>query len=244
MKQSIFFYKELTPAEVGKTGTHEVYIRLSNDFDYETFFSNSAIQNDSVLEVKFTATDITEGGSSLVDLRFVYYINNRNQEKRIPSLSNLFKKHNIQEGDIACLEKRECNSKEAYFIQFYKKGTITISPSSIYFIRTEDVPILFQSRNFRDYPLQQIFYGAPGTGKSHEVNKLTKGCSVIRTTFHPDSDYSTFVGAYKPSMEEAEVRVVPVVVNNGISLDQNNGTYKEKKIVYKYMKQAISLTDI
>ena len=88
------------------------------------------------------------------------------------------------------------------------------------------------------YPLQQIFYGAPGTGKSHEVNELTKGCSVIRTTFHPDSDYSTFVGAYKPTMEEAEVRVVPVVVNNGISLDQNNGTYKEKKIAYKFVKQA------
>jgi hypothetical protein len=88
------------------------------------------------------------------------------------------------------------------------------------------------------HPLQQIFYGAPGTGKSHEVNELTKGCSVIRTTFHPDSDYSTFVGAYKPSTEEAEVRVVPVVVNNGISLDQNKGTYKEKKIVYKFVKQA------
>ena len=50
-------------------------------------------------------------------------------------------------------------------------------------------------------PLQQIFYGAPGTGKSHEVKRITKGESVIRTTFHPDSDYSTFVGAYKPTMK-------------------------------------------
>ena len=58
-------------------------------------------------------------------------------------------------------------------------------------------------------PLQQIFYGAPGTGKSHEIKRLTDGQSVIRTTFHPDSDYSTFVGAYKPSMEETEVRIVP-----------------------------------
>jgi len=238
MKRSIFFYKELTPAEVGKTSTHEVYIRLSNDFDYGTFFNNSAIQKDSVIEVKFTATDITEGGSSLVDLRFVYYVNNKNPEKRIPSLSNLFKKHNIQEGDIACLEKRECNSKEAYFIQFYKKGTITISPSSIYFIRTEDVPILFQSRSFQDYPLQQIFYGAPGTGKSHKVNKLTKGCSVIRTTFHPDSDYASFVGAYKPTMEEVDMKVIPVVVAHGISLDPSKGVYKENRITYKFVKQA------
>ena len=50
--------------------------------------------------------------------------------------------------------------------------------------------------------LQQIFYGAPGTGKSHEIKVQTQGDdTVIRTTFHPDSDYSTFVGCYKPTKE-------------------------------------------
>lgn len=56
-------------------------------------------------------------------------------------------------------------------------------------------------------PLQQIFYGAPGTGKSHKVNKEiqnTPNALVFRTTFHPDSDYSTFVGAYKPTMKRAD----------------------------------------
>ena len=52
-------------------------------------------------------------------------------------------------------------------------------------------------------PLQQIFYGAPGTGKSFAIKELTKGQEVIRTTFHPDSDYSTFVGCYKPSMSNS-----------------------------------------
>lgn len=87
-------------------------------------------------------------------------------------------------------------------------------------------------------PLQQIYYGAPGTGKSHEIKEKTKGEKIIRTTFHPDSDYSTFVGAYKPTMGDADVQVVPVVVNNGISLEQNKGTYKEKRITYKFVKQA------
>ena len=86
-------------------------------------------------------------------------------------------------------------------------------------------------------PLQQIFYGAPGTGKSHEIKKLTKGESVIRTTFHPDSDYSTFVGCYKPTMDEVDTQVVPVVVKSGISL-QEPGTYKEKRITYKFVMQA------
>ena len=90
----------------------------------------------------------------------------------------------------------------------------------------------------KQLPLQQITYGAPGTGKSHGIKKETAGKSVIRTTFHPDSDYSTFVGTYKPVMEEADVRVVPVVLNNGASFDQNNGTLKEKRISYKFVKQA------
>lgn len=56
-------------------------------------------------------------------------------------------------------------------------------------------------------PLQQIYYGAPGTGKSHRIKEQLKALNVpkeniFRTTFHPDSDFSTFVGAYKPTMKK------------------------------------------
>jgi hypothetical protein len=48
-------------------------------------------------------------------------------------------------------------------------------------------------------PSQIIYYGAPGTGKSHTIKeKEEAGLHCIRTTFHPDSDYATFVGCYKP----------------------------------------------
>ena len=87
-------------------------------------------------------------------------------------------------------------------------------------------------------PLQQIYYGAPGTGKSFEIDGITKEYDTIRTTFHPDSDYSTFVEAYKPMMEEVDVQIVPVAVAGGITLDTNKGTYKEKRITYKFVKQA------
>ena len=57
-------------------------------------------------------------------------------------------------------------------------------------------------------PLQQIFYGAPGTGKSKTIKDKTeiaeKENRVFRTTFHPDSDYSTFVGCYKPGMKSGD----------------------------------------
>ena len=54
---------------------------------------------------------------------------------------------------------------------------------------------------FGDFtPRQIIYYGAPGTGKSHTIKKEEDEGKItcIRTTFHPDSDYATFVGCYKP----------------------------------------------
>lgn len=51
---------------------------------------------------------------------------------------------------------------------------------------------------------QKIFFGTPGSGKSYRVDELIKGKSVYRTTFHPDSDYASFVGCYKPVSQSME----------------------------------------
>lgn len=85
--------------------------------------------------------------------------------------------------------------------------------------------------------LQQIYYGAPGTGKSHEINRLTEGEEVIRTTFHPDSDYSTFVGCYKPHMEEVDMTTV-IGKELIVVKDESGQPKKERRIVYKYSCQA------
>lgn len=88
---------------------------------------------------------------------------------------------------------------------------------------------------------QQIFYGAPGTGKSHKIKKYTTKEMVVRTTFHPDSDYSTFVGAYKPVMDDVDNKVIPVVVGeSGTVFNKNEGTFKEKRIIYKFVMQAFT----
>ncbi len=50
-----------------------------------------------------------------------------------------------------------------------------------------------------ELPLQVLFYGAPGTGKSFHVDdKIVNGQIAYRVTFHPDTDYASFVGCYKP----------------------------------------------
>ena len=58
-------------------------------------------------------------------------------------------------------------------------------------------------------PHQTIYFGSPGTGKSHGVKELIKKAKEknpkiveIRTTFHPDTDYASFVGAYKPVLQK------------------------------------------
>ena len=85
--------------------------------------------------------------------------------------------------------------------------------------------------------LQKIYFGAPGTGKSHEVKKQTGEAlpngrevdlpNVFRTTFHPDTDYASFVGCYKPTMKPT--------TNAAKTLSG-----KEEEIVYEYVPQVFT----
>lgn len=54
------------------------------------------------------------------------------------------------------------------------------------------------------FPHQKIFFGPPGTGKSTQAKKVAAAYQPARTTFHPDTDYGSFVGAYKPVKDEAK----------------------------------------
>lgn len=59
-----------------------------------------------------------------------------------------------------------------------------------------------------DESRQVIYFGAPGTGKSHAVDGIVKKVAPkrnVRTTFHPDTDYSSFVGCFKPAMRDGKI---------------------------------------
>ena len=83
------------------------------------------------------------------------------------------------------------------------------------------------STNTNGMPRQQIIYGAPGTGKSHSIDDVLKAGKYehIRTTFHPDSDYASFVGAYKPTMKTS------TITKDGVKTI-------EEQIVYRFVPQA------
>lgn len=94
-----------------------------------------------------------------------------------------------------------------------------------------NVAISLSQYNSQDKPsFQIIFYGAPGTGKSHRIKKLLKEMNVpkeniFRTTFHPDSDYSSFVGCYKPTMKPVDDKYKAVVG-------------KDEEIAYSFVPQT------
>lgn len=104
------------------------------------------------------------------------------------------------------------------------------------------LPLLKHIDEMRDVDdCQIIFYGAPGTGKSHTINEDTKGKDVIRTTFHPDSDYSTFVGAYKPTMSEVDRYAdsgLPVKYQEDKGIHKKGDTIQDREIIYDFVAQA------
>ena len=97
---------------------------------------------------------------------------------------------------------------------------------------------LEKARNqYKGFFFQQIFYGAPGTGKSHTIKEVTRNEDIIRTTFHPDTDYSSFVGAYKPTT--IEETVMTVIGTKAVPVEDADGNErKESKIIYEFVAQS------
>ncbi|ELV2914390.1 AAA family ATPase, partial [Staphylococcus pseudintermedius] len=67
---------------------------------------------------------------------------------------------------------------------------------------------------------QTIFFGAPGTGKSHEVKSLLRNYSeskIFRITIHPEYSYTDFIGQYLPVKDQ----------NGDLSFEFKEGVFTE-----------------
>lgn len=129
------------------------------------------------------------------------------------------------------------NIKNSYYYLTIRKGNAILKMLPKY-----EVKVLLESGKENSSGsiipnLQQIFYGAPGTGKSHTIQERTEHEDVIRTTFHPDTDYSTFVGAYKPTTIDAPV--MTVIGTKAVPVENEDGSPRiEPKIIYEFVNQA------
>ena len=123
--------------------------------------------------------------------------------------------------------------QDCAYIKFDTRIPFDVNDFTWPFLKSDNLSIKTMILNNK--PLQQIYYGAPGTGKSYEIDKITKVYNSIRTTFHPDSDYSTFVGAYKPTMTKVELRDMS---GHLVKEEGTTRVVKEDRITYKFVKQA------
>lgn len=172
-------------------------------------------------------------------------VNNYSDFKRING--TVAKIKGIESFDIySCVHTKELqdiidslNNNEE-FKQYEKTGSYQYSNTLKTYMRFLCAKELFSNEAKKiDAPkpigLQQIYYGAPGTGKSKTIKDLTFGESVIRTTFHPDSDYASFVGTYKPITEEVTLRDC---YGKKVIDEETNEVVKEERIAYKFIPQA------
>ena len=246
MRRRIFI-KQMTPAEAGDTKTHEKYVRLPNNFDYQAFFQQEGITNGSVIQVDFDAA-YNGDQNDVIPLKFVYYASS-NQEKRIPSLGPIFDKYNVTSSDVVYLESRTENGRTSFSISFKKDSELRIFTSPIvYEIEDVEDDIQKQAITLNDSITNQIiYYGAPGTGKSHKIKEKLAGVSkenIFRTTFHPDSDYSTFVGAYKPSTDNPKEKLYnkEELISKLTELKEQGVTYAPQKFGAQYWYSLKQLT--
>ena len=172
-------------------------------------------------------------------------VNNYSDFKRINETVAKIKR--VDSFDIySCVHTKELqdiidslNNNEE-FKQYEKTGSNQYSNALKTYMRFLYAKEIFQNEAKKikapsNLTLQQIYYGAPGTGKSKTIKDLTFGEDVIRTTFHPDSDYASFVGTYKPITEEVVLRDC-----NGKKVidDETKEVVKEERIAYKFIPQA------
>lgn len=123
-------------------------------------------------------------------------------------------------GNVLVIDVDEDQKKFTVDIRFdsleENRSHIELDPIEENLNHTESDSIVDNEINL---PHNRIIFGAPGTGKSFELNKDKEKFNdrYERVTFHPNYSYSQFVGTYKP---------VPV--------DNNDGN-KTNDITYEYV---------
>ena len=210
LTQAILFIASILPRKFDQSSNHYV-VSYSNEFVIDqlaildALFKENGVAVNTITQIWNARKDVPKKNGE-IDNRF--YFNNLLKDIE-------FKDHN---GNIQTTKFTIRN----YLAGGFSNLNIKKALDGIFDIRIDNVTepyddgkedglediALSSSESFDEFSRQIIYYGAPGTGKSHSVKCEIKAWEekgrVVRTTFHPDSDYSTFVGAYKPTTESVQ----------------------------------------
>ena len=206
LQKAILFIASILPRKYDNSGIHKTE-QFSTEFVFDqlaildAFFTIDGVKVDARTQKWNARKDVVKKNGD-IDNRFYFnglledvpYINSKGEQKTAKfTIRNYFaggySEIHIKKSDDGIFDVWVTNTCE-----FKEDG--------------KELPYEELQNYPPDHPLQQIFYGAPGTGKSHTINEITEKQpkeNVFRTTFHPDSDYATFVGCYKPTREATSI---------------------------------------
>ncbi|WP_276921013.1 AAA family ATPase [Bacteroides stercorirosoris] len=260
LTQAILFIASILPRKFDQSANHYI-VNYSDGFVFDQLAILDALFKDNGVSVntftqKWNARKDVQKKNGEIDNRF--YFNNLLREVE-------YKDYN---GAIQTTKFTIRN----YFAGGFSNLNIKKASDGIFDVRIDNVTepyddgkedglevSLLETEPYDKISRQIIYYGAPGTGKSHKiketlgeyeecpVDKKVSKENIFRTTFHPDSDYSTFVGAYKPTMEKPMDKIYAKgeLISKLTEMKEGGVTYSPQKFGAKYWRslKQLNLSD-
>ena len=214
-----------------------------NIYDVATWYFRDAEFKDDIKSTDLISLFLSHSNISIEDAKDLFDF----REKEVEFVSTQYGEFELQKAlklggtnitaEGATIVAHPGELSRAPFIQTLYAGQSTlecliITPfrfGDLYYGKRQQGRLLSSST-----PSQTIFYGSPGTGKSwtvqNNVLKDVKEDYIFRTTFHPDTDYSTFIGCYKPISKRKVSKV--------LSYDELEKEYEKYKPLYKTSTEA------
>lgn len=215
-----FYYDDCAPSP--KKGVYVVYL-FAKDEEKLYLTLNQGVESSSIEQQKTVKeniwanisqsffeknTDKINSGNDGYDKSAIFY--KKYEKDRLPSESEMKKDlEHMLEIYQKCKEKGILSSSTSLnsnpLVQIEKKVAENLN-ENINLVNSKNEK---QLGTFSDsQTIQQIFFGAPGTGKSHTIKSEylvdVSEDNIFRTTFHPDYDYAQFVGCYKPKKDDKD----------------------------------------
>lgn len=232
LTKAMLFIASILPRKFDQSAIHKV-VSFSKEFVLDqlsildALFSENGISVNTITQIWNARKDVPKKNGE-VDKRFYF--------------NGLLK--DISYKDHAGVIQQDKFTIRNYLAGGYSDLHITKAEDGIFDVRVENTTTYLNDGKENDLEeiegvikpivsLQQIFYCAPGIGKSHTINEVTKGEDVTRTTFHPDTDYSGFVGAYKPTTS-----LLPICNELGEPMKIANQALYKEQIVYEFVAQS------
>lgn len=203
LSKSILFIASILPRKYDNSATHKT-VPYSPEFVYDQlafldyFFKVEGVPVGQKTQTWNARKDVPKKNGE-IDNRFYFnglleeveYVNSKGEH-----VSSKFTIRNYLAGGYSDLHIKR--AEDGIY------DVWVINNQEAYFDGKEDGFEEIDKGNGNDSILQKIYYGTPGSGKSFKVSKEV-GETPYRTIFHPDSDYASFVGSYKPVGEGNDI---------------------------------------